>query len=55
MGSEEGVEEAVVELGVEHSGPDAVGGGDVGVGVGDAQNEAFEAESSEVVGHLRLL
>ena len=41
-----------MELGVEHGDADAVGGEAVGVGVGDAFDEAVESEAAQVVGHL---
>src|SRR5271163_2604132 len=53
VGGQEGMEKASVEFGVEDGHFEAVGGEGVAVGVRDSDNEAFEAESSQVVGHLR--
>jgi hypothetical protein len=47
------VEESQIELVVEEGSSEPVGGRGITVCAGDAMNEALEAESSEVVRHLR--
>ena len=42
-GVEEGAEESVAQLGVEHSSADSLGCGPVGVGAGDLLDEAVES------------
>jgi hypothetical protein len=51
-GVEEGSEEAVSYLGVEHSDTDAFWCGAVSVGSGDPFDEAVESHSTQVVAHL---
>ncbi|MGC1781885.1 MAG: hypothetical protein WA708_05155, partial [Acidobacteriaceae bacterium] len=54
VGVEQGSEEPVSELGVEHSDADPVGGEDVRVFVGDALDQAVQPQTAEVVAHLAL-
>ena len=54
VGVEEGSEEPVAELGVEHGDADPVGGEGVGVLAGDALDESVQPEAAEVVAHLAL-
>jgi hypothetical protein len=53
VGFEERLEESGPELGVEDGDAKAFRGELVGVGAGDALDQAVEAESAQVVAHLR--
>ena len=50
--AEERSQDPVMDLGVEDRRPESVVGGDVGVGPREAGDQAMEAQSPQVVGHL---
>jgi len=51
-GGDRGGEDSVVGLGEDERGPEAVFGGEIAVAVGDALDQAVDAESPQVVGGL---